>query len=168
PVPRSSRDVVRLMGSRGKRFSFFDGSTAGGGIAGPAPVASPHGVASPTSLRAFDRLRRKVSTNSPRGSAEESPEPCDSEAAVRSGASLADLTGVLKDVYVGIKNRPLGQPAFARRGGDSSQGDLRASMAVGRAKASMDESEFGDVGSPAGGRPSSVRSVPLHAVQRTR
>ncbi|KAJ1732526.1 hypothetical protein LPJ61_001999 [Coemansia biformis] len=181
-VPRSSRDVVRLMGGRGKRFSFFESSSSsnsGSGAApgnaannnsalaaaaaassaavaaaaasSPAPAAgapaATHAASSPSSLRAFDRLRRKVSTSGAHArsrsgtlSLDETPVVANGRSSI-SGAShssshremdarggmvgraattanampnLAELTSILKDVYTGIKNKPLGQPLFAR------------------------------------------------------
>ncbi|KAJ2789884.1 hypothetical protein H4R21_006637, partial [Coemansia helicoidea] len=123
-VPRSSRDVVRLMGGRGKRFSFFDGSSSAAGTGGssslavsattpsavaaavaaaaaasqppasaPAAAAAAAAASSPSSLRAFDRLRRKVSTNGAHGrsrsgtvSMEEAPVVANSRTSI-SGAS---------------------------------------------------------------------------------
>ncbi|KAJ2346938.1 hypothetical protein GGF43_004874, partial [Coemansia sp. RSA 2618] len=75
-VSRSSRDVVRLMGGRGKRFSFFESSSSSVSVNGGAAASSVSASAtpvlgsaattpamgisgSPSSLRAFDRLRRK-------------------------------------------------------------------------------------------------------------
>ncbi|KAJ2724345.1 hypothetical protein GGI07_002024 [Coemansia sp. Benny D115] len=340
-VARSSRDVVRLMGSRSKRFSFFESSSnsgnhghaagngngigvgiggagnisavpgAGAGISSaatavggplggasssssgigsglPTPtmgIASMNNAASsPSSMRAFDRLRRKVSTNgthvrsrSGTLTIDESPlnvggrpslsgsqhshqqresdtlgsmvgRAISAAAGVASGNSaesgraktdafasstmpnLAELTTVLKDVYSGIKSKPLGQPLFARQATlqleqqqqqqqqghhhhqyvqNSSQysmghglartshdqmlgeGGMRTSMAFGSGgKQSLDVSggmyprhpitaqgphtAYGDhdpQGSSVqigGGRPSSVRSMPMHSVQRTR
>ncbi|KAJ2891490.1 hypothetical protein GGI21_005844, partial [Coemansia aciculifera] len=136
-VSRTSRDVVRLMGARGKRFSFFETTTGSpGAAAGQTPgLGLPASASSPSSVRAFDRLRRKVSTTgaSSHGRALSIDEPplCDLP-------NLAELSLVLKDVYTGIKAKPLGQPLYARsHGGDHV-------------------------------RPSSVRSMPLHSVQRTR
>ncbi|KAJ1798430.1 hypothetical protein LPJ59_002504 [Coemansia sp. RSA 2399] len=175
---RSSRDVVRLMGGRGKRFSFFESSNGNNGSGG-AGVSSgsqtpsigiasgvqnnssvTQGISSPSSLRAFDRLRRKVSTNgashsrsrSGTVSMDESPLGLNNRPSI-SGSSLhshnrdfdgmvgvapngrssgngavsdvarpstnmpnlTELSSVLKDVYSGIKSKPLGQPTFARQ-----------------------------------------------------
>ncbi|KAI9500157.1 hypothetical protein BX070DRAFT_237860 [Coemansia spiralis] len=306
-VSRTSRDVARLMGGRGKRFSFFESSSsntngsnsANGSVAGNiAALASAsaavngsqtpsmgiasgiqhsssvnQAVSSPSSLRAFDRLRRKVSTNgahmrsrSGTVSMDESPIALNSRPSI-SGSShnshhrdfdtlgsmggrsisggtsadvarpstsmpnLAELSSVLKDVYTGIKNRPLGQPPFARQASllhdqqqqqhqhqqhphmsvlhgsqysashglaRSSQdhlysGNVRTSMAFGNNhKHSLDvdaainaygryphlhgqgpQTAYADYDSQsmhgsASGRPSSVRSMPMHTVQRTR
>ncbi|KAJ2000570.1 hypothetical protein GGI04_004096 [Coemansia thaxteri] len=125
-VARTSRDVARLMGARGKRFSFFEPSSAGAAAAAaagpasragsepphqhpqpPAPTHAAGGTSSASSLRAFDRLRRKVSTSGARsvdGGVE----------LAGGGADLPELAAVLKDVYAGIKARPLGQPQYAR------------------------------------------------------
>ncbi|KAJ2701665.1 hypothetical protein H4218_001265 [Coemansia sp. IMI 209128] len=135
---RASRDVVRLMGARGKRFSFFEA---------PGPGPGPHQqlapAPSPSSLRAFDRLRRKVSTTGTHARAQSSSASVDE--ADCDAPDLAGLSLVLKDVYAGIKAKPLGQPLFARQ----------AALAPG-AKHSLDV------------RPSSVRSMPMHSAQRTR
>ncbi|KAJ2851448.1 hypothetical protein IWW36_001087 [Coemansia brasiliensis] len=177
PVSRSSRDVVRLMGGRGKRFSFFESSSSGMGLGGPAsasatPIlgsssaaASPAVGASPSSLRAFDRLRRKVSTSGTHARSRSGTASMDDTAgrAALTGTmpSLADLTVMLKEVYAGIKSRPLGQPPFARQAHILfERSDPRASVALGG------KSEHND--SDSVGRPSSARSVPLHAVQRSR
>ncbi|KAJ2582069.1 hypothetical protein GGH95_001739 [Coemansia sp. RSA 1836] len=130
------------MGARGKRFSFFETATPSAsqspapGDATPQPLATAatHGFAapSPASLRAFDRLRRKVSTTGAR-----TPGSTESDGAA-DAPNLAELSLVLKDVYAGIKAKPLGQPPFARQ---------HASDHL---------------------RPSSVRSMPLHSAQRTR
>ncbi|KAI7822087.1 hypothetical protein BX661DRAFT_173145 [Kickxella alabastrina] len=281
---RTSRDVVRLMGGRGKRFSFFDTSSAGGNpLAGPAAAAAASAAASSnnssgtlsgsqtpnigvgssstqlgagqSSSRAFDRLRRKVSTNgthvrtrSGTLSMDESPQPLngrtslsgsqhshqqregetlgsmvgralsaaagvtgsnnsgaggsdsararDAAAAANSNMpNLTELSSVLKDVYSGIKSKPLGQPPFARQASilyeqhqqqqqqmqmqnnahysmghvlsrnshdHMLNGNMRSSQAFGHGagKQSMDVD--------ANGRPSSVRSMPMHSVQRTR
>ncbi|KAJ1753236.1 hypothetical protein LPJ79_000515 [Coemansia sp. RSA 1821] len=178
PVSRSSRDVVRLMGGRGKRFSFFESSSSGMGLGGAAsasatPVlgssssaaASPAVGASPSSLRAFDRLRRKVSTSGTHARSRSGTASMDDTAGRALLActmpSLTDLTAMLKEVYAGIKSRPLGQPPFARQAHilfESS--DPRASVALG-SKPEINDSD-------SMGRPSSARSVPLHAVQRSR
>ncbi|KAJ1826370.1 hypothetical protein LPJ56_002209, partial [Coemansia sp. RSA 2599] len=325
---RSSRDVVRLMGGRGKRFSFFESSSSGssgnisalgasigvgsGAINGGGPslahaqtssggsvsaaqtptmgISSTHAVSSPSSLRAFDRLRRKVSTNGAHvrsrsgtltmdepslaglggrtslsgnqntnhhhhhqregdtfgsmvgraisaatgvatGDSARAREAASAAMANASGMpNLTELSSVLKDVYAGIKSKPLGQPSFARQatiqyeqaqyqnsggsygyGGNNNNGsqystghglarsshdqmragNSRSSMALGGpggAKQSMDvegmgygrhshmagvaehhdpHGHMGGNGS-GGGRPSSVRSMPMHSVQRTR
>ncbi|KAJ2403025.1 hypothetical protein GGI23_000277 [Coemansia sp. RSA 2559] len=176
---RSSRDVVRLMGGRGKRFSFFESSGNSNNCSGGAAISSgsqtpsigiasgvqnnssvTQGISSPSSLRAFDRLRRKVSTNgashsrsrSGTVSMDESPLGLNNRPSI-SGSSLhshnrdfegmvgvapngrssgngavsdvarpstnmpnlTELSSVLKDVYSGIKSKPLGQPTFARQ-----------------------------------------------------
>ncbi|KAJ2787719.1 hypothetical protein GGI15_000490 [Coemansia interrupta] len=302
-VSRSSRDVVRLMGGRGKRFSFFEsssnstggsgnisalGSSIGGGQSGPfgghisasgtvsaaqtptMGMATTNAVSSPSSLRAFDRLRRKVSTNGAHTrsrsgtlSMDESPlvlagrpslsgsqhshsqrdgdtlgsmvgraisaatggigdsgrsrETAANAVAAGSMPNLTELSAVLKDVYAGIKSKPLGQPPFARHASllqeqqqhqngnanyhahsgsqySSSNGLARGShdqmrpgnsrSSVGFAnggKQSMDADGMGysrqqhagygehdPHGHSAGGRPSSVRSMPMHPMQRTR
>ncbi|KAJ2101491.1 hypothetical protein GGI09_001724, partial [Coemansia sp. S100] len=189
-VSRTSRDVVRLMGARGKRFSFFESSSSSGSASGPggcggnisavAPQTPGLGVAavavsSPSSLRAFDRLRRKVSTTgthtrtrsgtmsmdepvplptsstqplqlmSSRGSMSAAPESI-GYGPVSDMPNLNELSLVLKDVYTGIKAKPLGQPLFARQ----------SALMNENTKHSMDV------------RPSSVRSMPMHSAQRTR
>ncbi|KAJ2454219.1 hypothetical protein EV183_001704 [Coemansia sp. RSA 2336] len=178
PVSRSSRDVVRLMGGRGKRFSFFESSSSSGmGLGGTAsasatPVlgsssaaASPAVGASPSSLRAFDRLRRKVSTSGTHTRSRSGTASMDDTAgrALLTGTmpSLTDLTAMLKEVYAGIKSRPLGQPPFARQAHILFEhSDSRASVALGGKPEVTDSDSMG--------RPSSARSVPLHAVQRSR
>ncbi|KAJ2493200.1 hypothetical protein IWW37_000850 [Coemansia sp. RSA 2050] len=195
-VSRTSRDVVRLMGARGKRFSFFESSSSSGlspgpggnisavtpqtpglGVASAAAAAAAAAVSSPSSLRAFDRLRRKVSTTgthtrtrsgtmsmdepvplptastqplqlmSSRGSMSAAPEGIGCGApAVGDMPNLSELSLVLKDVYAGIKAKPLGQPLFARQ----------SSLLHENSKHSLDV------------RPSSVRSMPMHSAQRTR
>ncbi|KAJ2716301.1 hypothetical protein H4R19_000723 [Coemansia spiralis] len=182
-VPRSSRDVVRLMGGRGKRFSFFESSSsptvgtsavasgnstalaaaaaaassaaaaAAVATAGPqTPTATPTSAqiaSSPSSMRAFDRLRRKVSTSGAHGrsrsgtvSMDETPVVANGRSSISGGShhsaqrdldtrsggmvgraasaasvmpNLGELSSILKDVYTGIKNKPLGQPLFARQ-----------------------------------------------------
>ncbi|KAJ2524717.1 hypothetical protein GGI11_000611 [Coemansia sp. RSA 2049] len=305
-VSRTSRDVVRLMGARGKRFSFFESSSAGNnnsssssnnnsviangssgaGISGVSQAQSigiasgiqssssvTQGISSPSSLRAFDRLRRKVSTNGAHSrsrsgtvSMDESPIGLNnrpsmsgsslhshsrdldgvvasaSRSASGSGAAvdvvrpnaampnLTELSSVLKDVYAGIKSKPLGQPSFARQASlmyeqqqqqqqmhnhpglhgshysathglahDSHDplqhmGNMRSSMAFGSSgKHSLEidvsmhgygrhhavggqapHTAYGEYdaqsiqGGGGSGRPSSVRSMPLHSVQRSR
>ncbi|KAJ2501368.1 hypothetical protein GGH96_001977 [Coemansia sp. RSA 1972] len=229
-VSRSSRDVVRLMGGRGKRFSFFESSStsnangtmglAGSVSASATPVLGSAtqtpsmGISSsPSSLRAFDRLRRKVSTSGTHGrsrsgtvSMDESPASVGRATqstgnAARSGASgmpnLAELTAILKEVYAGIKSRPLGQPAFARQATlllerqrqqqQISHDHLfgaRTSVALAHGKHSLEVdtahsrlvqtgphtayADYDSHSSAGTGRPSSARSMPLHAVQRTR
>ncbi|KAJ2228524.1 hypothetical protein IWW45_006570 [Coemansia sp. RSA 485] len=308
---RSSRDVVRLMGGRGKRFSFFESSSSSGGgnigalgasigvgsaaVSGAPSLAhahthaptssggsvsaaqtptmgmsSTHAVSSPSSLRAFDRLRRKVSTNGAHvrsrsgtlsmdepslaglggrasissgqnqhhqrdgdtfgsmvgraisaatgvatGDAGRAREAAAAMASASGMPNLTELSSVLKDVYAGIKSKPLGQPSFARQAtilyeqaqhqnsmNNSSQysaghglarsshdqmraGNARSSMALGPggAKQSLDVESMGygrhsqmagiadhhdPHGHMGGARPSSVRSMPMHSVQRTR
>ncbi|KAJ2608465.1 hypothetical protein H4S08_004445 [Coemansia sp. RSA 1365] len=172
---RSSRDVVRLMGGRGKRFSFFEsGSGSGNNSAGPMGVAG--GVtSSPSSLRAFDRLRRKVSTNGAHARSRSGTASMDEGSRTSAGSmpNLAELTAILKDVYAGIRNRPLGQPAFARRGAVARQTSLEVdtSAALASARAApltaLDCDSHSSVGTSSA-RPSSVRSVPLHSLQRER
>ncbi|KAJ2640876.1 hypothetical protein GGH99_009020, partial [Coemansia sp. RSA 1285] len=227
----------------------------------------------PSSLRAFDRLRRKVSTNGAHSrsrsgtvSMDESPIGLNnrpsmsgsslhshsrdldgvvasaSRSASGSGAAvdvvrpnaampnLTELSSVLKDVYAGIKSKPLGQPSFARQASlmyeqqqqqqqmhnhpglhgshysathglahDSHDplqhmGNMRSSMAFGSSgKHSLEidvsmhgygrhhavggqapHTAYGEYdaqsiqGGGGSGRPSSVRSMPLHSVQRSR
>ncbi|KAJ2741814.1 hypothetical protein GGI20_004926 [Coemansia sp. BCRC 34301] len=140
-VSRTSRDVVRLMGARGKRFSFFETSSSPGPSSAVPPGLGVAGgaVSSPSSLRAFDRLRRKVSTTGTSHARTLSMDEVVETAAVGDMPNLAELSLVLKDVYAGIKAKPLGQPLFARQ------------HAV-----ALDA------------RPSSVRSMPMHSAQRTR
>ncbi|KAJ2341035.1 hypothetical protein GGF43_006264, partial [Coemansia sp. RSA 2618] len=178
---------------------------------------------SPSSLRAFDRLRRKVSTTGTHGrsrsgtvSMDESPASVgraslSSGTAGRAGGNggsngmpnLAELTSILKEVYAGIKSRPLGQPAFARQatllmerqrlqqqqqhqqlGNQDQLFGVRTSVALGNGKHSLEVDTANARLAPAGphtayadydshssagtGRPSSARSMPMHAVQRTR
>ncbi|KAJ2833373.1 hypothetical protein FBU31_001919 [Coemansia sp. 'formosensis'] len=180
------------MGARGKRFSFFESSSstpspgpsgsAVGNISAVTPptpglgMASVAGaVSSPSSLRAFDRLRRKVSTSGTHTRTrsgtmsidEPVPLPTASTAPLQMMNSrgsmsappeglgygpggdmpnLNELSLVLKDVYAGIKAKPLGQPLFARQ----------SALMNENSKHSMDV------------RPSSVRSMPMHSAQRTR
>ncbi|KAJ2557639.1 hypothetical protein EV175_001219 [Coemansia sp. RSA 1933] len=210
---RSSRDVVRLMGGRGKRFSFFESSNSnssnsGAGVSSGAQtpnigIASgiqnnssvTQGISSPSSLRAFDRLRRKVSTNgashsrsrSGTVSMDESPLGLNNRPSISgsslhshnrdfdglvgvapngrssgSGAvsdvarpstnmpNLTELSGVLKDVYAGIKSKPLGQPTFARQAALMQQqgaGAVRGShygMAGGYGHGSQDPMHSGN------------------------
>ncbi|KAJ1769298.1 hypothetical protein LPJ74_004179 [Coemansia sp. RSA 1843] len=293
---RSSRDVVRLMGGRGKRFSFFESSSSssstnangnnsgsGAGISSGSQTPSigiasgiqnnssvTQGISSPSSLRAFDRLRRKVSTSGAHSrsrsgtvSMDESPLGLNNRPSI-SGSSLhshnrdfdglagmastgrsagngapsdvarpstnmpnlTELSSVLKDVYSGIKSKPLGQPSFARQAtlllqqqqqqqnGAALHGS-HYSMSHGLAHGSHDPLHadnartsvaFGSTGKhslevdvsmhgygrhhlmagqgphtayveydsqsiqggSASGRPSSVRSMPLHSVQHSR
>ncbi|KAJ2143414.1 hypothetical protein IW136_001664 [Coemansia sp. RSA 678] len=230
-VSRSSRDVVRLMGGRGKRFSFFESSSTSNanGAMGPAGSVSASATpmlgsatqtpsmgisSSPSSIRAFDRLRRKVSTSGTHGRSRSGTVSMDEPPgsvgratqstgnAVRSGASngmpiLAELTTILKEVYAGIKSRPLGQPAFARQATlllerqrqqqQISHDHLfgaRTSVALAHGKHSLEVdtahsrlmqtgshtayADYDSHSSAGTGRPSSARSMPLHAVQRTR
>ncbi|KAJ2157239.1 hypothetical protein GGF46_004647 [Coemansia sp. RSA 552] len=207
---RSSRDVVRLMGGRGKRFSLFETSSVPGTpLAGPGSSGSSQGLASggspitggvqgtaspSSSHRAFDRLRRKVSTSGTHGRSRSGTVSMDEPGGVvraslsASGASanLSDLTGILKEVYSGIKARPLGQPSFARQasvlyeqqarqqrshGSPEQLGSGKHSLAdetpimYGRPSAAA----YADCDSQSGtGRPSSARSVPLHTTRRSR
>ncbi|KAJ1839481.1 hypothetical protein LPJ73_006748, partial [Coemansia sp. RSA 2703] len=297
---RSSRDVVRLMGGRGKRFSFFESSSnsnggsgnisalsssiggSQGGLSGThigaggtmsavqtptMGMATTNAVSSPSSLRAFDRLRRKVSTNGAHTrsrsgtlSMDESPlvlagrpslsgsqhshsqrdgdtlgsmvgraisaatggvgdsgrsrETAANAVATGSMPNLTELSVVLKDVYAGIKSKPLGQPPFARhatmlheqqqnnanyhahsgsqystnnglaRGSHDQMrpGNPRSSVGFANGgKQSMEADMLGysrqshagygehdPHGHSGAGRPSSVRSMPMHPMQRTR
>ncbi|KAJ2083104.1 hypothetical protein H4R24_001079 [Coemansia sp. RSA 988] len=176
---RSSRDVVRLMGGRGKRFSFFESSSGSGSNSGPggsAAMGAASGVtSSPSSLRAFDRLRRKVSTSGAHVRSRSGTVSMDegSRAAAGGMPNLAELTAILKEVYAGIRSRPLGQPAFARRGAAARQTSLEVDTGIALASArappltALDCDSHSSTGTGSA-RPSSVRSVPLHSLQRER
>ncbi|KAJ2878607.1 hypothetical protein FB639_003331, partial [Coemansia asiatica] len=241
---RSSRDVVRLMGGRGKRFSFFESSSSsissGGGNIGAINggpilvqhaqtstggsvsavqtptmgISSTHAVSSPSSLRAFDRLRRKVSTNGAHtrsrsgtlsmdepslvglggrtsissnqnshhhyqrdgdtfgsmvgraisaatgvatGDSSRAREAAAAMASASGMPNLTELSAVLKDVYAGIKSKPLGQPSFARQatiqyeqaqyqnsGNSHNNNNSQYSISHGLARSSHDQMRAGN------------------------